>query len=481
MTMRKPPTTICSLLLITGLPGMAHAGVAPSSTLGQRVMQPAQPVQPAPAPAPQTSAPRATVPAATAVTPQPTPTAVTVPAATAVTAQPAGAAITPQHAPTAVPPSAASSAVQPALKAASPAAAQHSSAQRITTQGKTSGVVASTRQSKYLPDRTETTQSQAMLRDSENAIAQNARKAAPTAHPAALTAPARAADPPGVRMAAMPASAALAPAGRSKADTPAGIFNSPPGIWFVNNKDKNFVLTPGGYVTILGKGFGAGMGEVNMFGHTNPGKLALQVIDWNDGEIYAVLPPGVRGYADQAARLQVVTRVAGQVYGLDTGRFYATREEITLGTSLSRAIDLHPSVTWAATIADDGRVDRVEDGSGGNDIDCKSPGTDVLYFRPLPNGFVLTGISYWFGRTDSGDGDMDGKEGDRVFTPGYSVGDWGTSKVGSVAYTTLPVSFGVFRSHHAKALYNNFGSPDHCESTYQVELSVSGPAGVKPY
>lgn len=162
----------------------------------------------------------------------------------------------------------------------------------------------------------------------------------------------------------------------------------------------------------------------------------------------------------------------------DRGRFYATREEITLGTSLGRAIDLQADGGWAATLADNGRVDRVLN----SDVDtrCASPGRDVLYFRPLPNGFVLTGVSWWTGRTDSGDGDMNGAGGSRVFTPGYSFGEWGSYSRGGVVSPNLPVFWGVFRSHSSRQVA--FGDIlDHCESSYQVELTVSGPAGLRPF
>src|SRR5262249_16901405 len=151
-------------------------------------------------------------------------------------------------------------------------------------------------------------QSQIALRESENSLALSLRKsaaagAAPTAAGASSLPNRATVATTGDRVAQL---GTLKPVHQALTVTPQTL-NPAPGIWFVNNRDKNFVLTPGGYVTISGKGFGETLGQVNGFGGTDGHRLAYQVVDWHDDQIYAVLPTGVRGMADQGAKLQVVT------------------------------------------------------------------------------------------------------------------------------------------------------------------------------
>jgi hypothetical protein len=348
---------------------------------------------------------------------------------------------------------------------------------------------------KYVPTRATELQLQATVRDAENTLAQGAHQKSVQQEPttaaqhAVLTAPAAGSASPSpatasMRMASVPAGTRLLPAPRSKVDTPAGMLNTPPGVWFVNDKDTGFRLTPGGNVTIFGKGFGDSAGTLNAQMQSGA-KLAYRVSSWNDREIHATLPANIRGVPDQPAGVQVSTR-DGKSYTLDGGKFYATREEITLNTNLGQVIQFAGAAHWNGTLADNGRVDREERGSNEHPyFDCKSPGVDYLYFKPLLNGFVVSGIGGWFGRTDSGDGDGFGSDGNRVFTPGYSFGDWTTGSIAvardhSVQVPMIPVNWGVWRSHSGQTL-TQYGRPDECSSNYQVEVSLIGPAGMKPY
>src|SRR5262249_2679639 len=149
----------------------------------------------------------------------------------------------------------------------------------------------------YAPNRLTNLQSQAVLRDSENAIAIGSRKYAEVD----TSATPRAATFSLANRATVPVTDARVSQLNSPKATPQAlkitpkVLNPDPGIWFVNNHEKNFVLTPGGYITISGKGFGNSIGQVNAFGATDGHKLAYQVVDWHDDQIYAVLPVGVRG------------------------------------------------------------------------------------------------------------------------------------------------------------------------------------------
>jgi hypothetical protein len=259
--------------------------------------------------------------------------------------------------------------------------------------------------------------------------------------------------------------------------------SSLPGIWYVNNKRANFQLTPGGYITISGFLFGKDTGNVDVVLTTDRQTVSYQVITWRDSQIYARLPAEIRGVHDQAATLQVTTR-AGKRYGLENGQFYAAREEIWISGGLDRVIQLQTVANWGQpALQPDGSLERLEQG---NNIDCKAPGTDNLYFLPLPNSFEMTGLQLWGGREDAGEGTEDGRAGDRVFTPGYEMGAWSRSSIAvspsrSIDVDSIQVKWGVWRQHYSE---HNTILPfytDTCESNYKVAIRASGPAGLRPF
>lgn len=337
----------------------------------------------------------------------------------------------------------------------------------------------------YTPGRIQSLQSQITLRDSENSVALSLRKYATAAagNSASLSSGASglanratvAANGDRVSQLGMPKAVHQA-----LTVTPEQMLNPPPGIWFVNNRDKNFVLTPGGYITISGKGFGDTLGQVNGFGAADGRRLTYQVLDWHDDQIYAALPIGVRGMADQGAKLQVVT--SGQkTFLISTGRFYATREEITVTNDVTRVLVRAFAPQWTTTMSSAGRMDRM---TFGPDIDCPGTGQDTLYFRAPPT-WQVSGITYWVGRTDSGNGDGQGNGGSRVFTPGYSTGNWSetTSRDsnGPFQMDVLPFNWGVWRRHSSCEITLAGCQADECDSNYQVAVSLIGPAGVAPF
>ena len=293
------------------------------------------------------------------------------------------------------------------------------------------------------------------------------------------------------------------------------------GIFFVNNETDGFSLTPNGYVTIQGFGFGATPGQVSLHGVHLDGSAfsgAFKVVDWHDNEILAMLPRYV-DLGDQIAILQVVTHL-GTTYSMGGARFHAARDEYELDSGLGGFLQISNNSNWnIGGLQDDGSVERFDTGSS---IDCKAPGTDYLYVTvPAParqQGYVLSGISAVFARSDAGDGDVEGHAGDRVFTPGYSLGDWTRgSPVGPVRVVQaamrgqstqtdmIPLSWGVWRSHSGakpplellseapdalqNLFFNTLGrvvstdgpgireiGPDICLSGYRLTVYVIGPA-----
>lgn len=257
-------------------------------------------------------------------------------------------------------------------------------------------------------------------------------------------------------------------------------------------------------MTIQGKGFGETQGDVNLVLNTTHRRLSFQVApgDWHDDEVHALLPQDISGVPDQPAALQLITRprtTYRTTYTIDNASFHAARAEITLTSNLDRLVLMSSSSNWPKNpaVRSDGLMLREQHGSS---IDCWAPGTDSLSFNP-PAGWEVSGIEASFGRIDSGDGDGYGNSGSRVFTPGYGLGDWARVSVLGTGLWTIPVQWGVWRSHRSPSvgvadfipyqitsvasfvvnIPGGSGSEDVCESDYSIAVHLIGPAGVSPY
>lgn len=264
--------------------------------------------------------------------------------------------------------------------------------------------------------------------------------------------------------------------------------NTPPGIAIVNGHSEGVQFTPGGLYTVIGSGFGGTVGEVDLVGpHLPGGRLALQVTQWGERQLQAQLPEPVSGIADQPVTLRVTTRT-GTLFTMDT-QFYATRQPITLSGNeldLSQAFDLNlgnPN-DWSETLTNSGMITRTK---SGNNIDCPSVGQDSLRTK-LPPGWALVevAISSWLPTQGNPDKDFFGQGGDTVVSGSYSI----TQIPAGLTNQTFDVHWGVLRSHSTNGLSlipkftgNDFGwsGNDGCVSNYDVEVTLVGPAGVRPF
>jgi hypothetical protein len=257
-----------------------------------------------------------------------------------------------------------------------------------------------------------------------------------------------------------------------------------PGIFLINRKSSGVQITPGGQYAINGLGFGAAMGQVDLAGkHLPGGHVALQVTQWNDGQIIAFLPEPLRGLADQPLTLRVVTP-GGTLYTHDV-QFYATREEISVdslqGTlPLDRAFKAQLSNLdkWASgSIA----ANVVSRSTEGQDIGCPNPGNDVLTITP-PSGWALTEASVTSAEPTQSDPkhDIFGADGDTVVTSNWDITGWQSIDTFTSSSAQLTVHWGVFRSHTASGV-TTFHLNDYCSSVYSVQARFIGPAGLKPY
>jgi hypothetical protein len=264
--------------------------------------------------------------------------------------------------------------------------------------------------------------------------------------------------------------------------------NIPPGIAIVNGHSKGVQFTPGGLYTVIGSGFGGTVGSVDLVGpHLPGGRLALQVTQWGERQLQAQLPEPVTGIEDQPVALRVTTRT-GTLFTMDV-QFFATRQPITLsGTELdlSQAFELTlgNSNDWSETLTDSGRITRTKSGQS---IDCPSIGKDSLRTK-FPPGWALVevAVSSWLPTQGNPNKDFYGQDGDTVVSGSYSI----TQIPAGLTNQTFDVHWGVLRSHSTNGLSlipkftgNDFGwsGNDGCVSDYEVELTLVGPAGMRPF
>ena len=308
------------------------------------------------------------------------------------------------------------------------------------------------------------------LRNAENARAQQVRS---QTRPTGTALPqgsmyGRAPAPPGQS----PAMAASPDTALSRAPTLAGTGTRvvqdrsdaakyqalPAEIWMVNGKRQDFLVTPGGYLTISGKGFGATIGTANVIGAFPGGAVPLRVIDWRDDEVYALLPEGLRGVLDQRVNIQLITRT-NVTQRIDGGRFVAAREEIVLTQNLRRLVSADTAGVWPAEMNADAAVIRSRRFGA---VHCPYPDTDYLIFARPANQHQIVGVTM-----KAVDPTPMPQEPFSGFVPGYEFGEWSDR---------LPVKWGVWETTVTLT-----GSDWECDSGYRVDsITTFGPAGVSP-
>ncbi len=230
-----------------------------------------------------------------------------------------------------------------------------------------------------------------------------------------------------------------------------------PGIVSINGRIQDIRVMPDGKLVIAGNALGDRPGSARLTGGalaSNP--VPLLVAKWNAGAIEANIPGGTRGVPDEPKAVLEVKTASGATYRFDGITFVAARAEATVKDADRIAQYLHVDAgpTWPQASIAKNAVARWIDGES---IDCPRTGTDTLRFRNV-NGFEVVGVSMVHARTDSGDRDMAGNAGGRVYSPGYAFGEWrdevvsrytGDGSIGAPAtfVSALPVSWGIFRSH----------------------------------
>jgi hypothetical protein len=159
-------------------------------------------------------------------------------------------------------------------------------------------------------------------------------------------------------------------------------------------------------------------------------------------------------------------------------QFYATRQPITLSgydLDLGQAFEMSLGAPndWDQTLTGHGEITRAK---GGNNIGCPNVGKDTLRAK-LPPGWALVevAISSWLPAQGNSDKDLYGGSGDTVVTGGYTLIPRSSQ--------TFDVQWGVLRTHSTSFHGNDFGwnGNDGCLSDYNIDLTVVGPAGLRPF
>jgi hypothetical protein len=253
------------------------------------------------------------------------------------------------------------------------------------------------------------------------------------------------------------------------------------GVHGVTSGHGNRNVSPGDTLTITGYGFGDRMGRASLVGRFPGGIVPLRIVNWQTNEIRALLQPDLKDTPDHGVELQVVSADGRTVPSSKGGVFFiAAREDQTLDRNLTRLLKLSAAEP-RTTLGDDGVVSRWQ--VGDYRLHCWAPSRDRFEWVDPGNGFVVSGFWFWTGRTDTGNTDATGKPGRRTFTGAYALDDTPHTRVGG---GTFGMSFGVWESL-TYADSNLIATPFDgnaargCGSWYQLNVIVTGPAGLKPY
>jgi len=274
------------------------------------------------------------------------------------------------------------------------------------------------------------------------------------------------------------------------------------GVNSVNYRSRGVVFTPGATYAIVGCGFGDRPGKVDVIGTSNNlgntvVQIPLQVVDWSDEVIYAVVDSSTSGVGDIASATLSVRPATGAPLEQSGHEFYAARETHQLALP-SQYIDLkNPRGVWEPRYDGKGDVDR---GYCTNDDACTKyhPGFPVNYSSNYCAGWPAGARDVW--RLDkvvatlakSGfeiDGTID------VQNTTDTGGDNETFDSGIAYNNSQVVDMGTFASwQQNNELYVQYqghswytsnallgiveNASSVCTSSYAVTINVTGPRGV---
>ncbi len=220
--------------------------------------------------------------------------------------------------------------------------------------------------------------------------------------------------------------------------------------------------------TIIGAGFGDKPGSVYLAGRFNT-RPELRVDSWNDRQIVAYFPRGLRGEVDQGEVSLVVKMNDGSLVQTPaTGRFRAAREEQVIGfDAIPRSAIRYQSDTALEMEARDGGLYFYGVDSGDS---VKRGYEDRIVLNFLKPGFEGVAASVGFCRSDTGDASASGERGGRYVYGNYAM-RWDRDD--------LIISRAMWQDHRSPNMMlpglNVFKS-----CFRDLKITVSGPAGIAP-
>ncbi len=238
---------------------------------------------------------------------------------------------------------------------------------------------------------------------------------------------------------------------------------------------------------ISGCNFGQSQGQAHLNGPFRAGVVPLQIKSWTDTAVELMLDPNLKGEPDQSSVTLVINPVGKSQAQLQNCKFYAMRQEVTLTHFPQTAVTLTSIVDDAGAAVTTVKYSSPYTGgtdlsqkvegtfAGGvdrfNDTRFNPQGTDAWDLSGLAPGFVPTQFSlgHWDGSCASGGGGGVLVDDSTLYTDGKWGAQWDPGNPRRVI-----VNLGEWHCHTTY-------SGDTSNSSYALEIQVSGPVGVNPW
>jgi hypothetical protein len=248
--------------------------------------------------------------------------------------------------------------------------------------------------------------------------------------------------------------------------------------------NSNIIFTPDPQFNdykIAGCNFGTTQGRAHLNGPFRAGQMALQIEFWSDSMIEVKVDPNVSAEKDLNNVALVLAPASGAQVQLQNCRFYALRKDVVLSKVLPNMVTLaHVMNTGGSPVESvkltspytntnvlPNSLSNMAGGVDRYDTYRFSPGTDVWDFSNLAPGFVPVDFSLTHWALEQCNGMSILVEDQTTYDDGQWSAQWDPANP-----KRLIVNFAEQHCH--------LDSSDASNSSYALEVTVNGPAGVQP-